>query len=529
METDTPVATWNSFRMLAMGCALFLTVSGFRVLRFLSVKIGGRPERTASAQCPSTFHLRRKNATFDLGRFTFRAITRLNSTLRWQPTITPLLKSDSSVPRAISLSTGSTLACSVWRLHNSTDVLNYLSSRIRRVQRLGEALNNGVLRVDEGEASNEGAGGEWEIPEKTWGTSDIIRHDSHMRKSEERFPLGIEPSSSWQETSSLTTAPPWPQPNAHQPITGFSLIGIVPDDAAGRDVPFPPPLHYGAATCTPQSSSSVLETSLQQTHPSHPNRFTKVLRTDHPLYLASRFQILSSRHNHKTRSLTASNLDLPQHRTNFYSGSFTVNSRRCWNFLELHLKLLKKGLALRPTSVSHRRRGRNCPADELPLGDLSSCNCAVFLETPMVHVVFDTSWRTVAQSPPSTVTADNQCAVDIGKFVQKIAEPNLQVVELANTAQTSLTLLLPAYYWLIVKWGVCKQLQSKHSSRRKEQEFEVYLATERIREILVALPTIIIVIDQSIGTLPSVCDVIQEMFTACSMGISTTLLTSCNV
>ncbi|KAJ8881225.1 hypothetical protein PR048_017699 [Dryococelus australis] len=62
-----------------MGCALFLTISRFWVLRFLSVKIGGRPERAALAQCPSTFHLRRANATFDLGLFTFRAIARLDS------------------------------------------------------------------------------------------------------------------------------------------------------------------------------------------------------------------------------------------------------------------------------------------------------------------------------------------------------------------------------------------------------------------------------------------------------------------
>ncbi|KAJ8891911.1 hypothetical protein PR048_004467 [Dryococelus australis] len=65
------------------------------VLRFLSVKIGGHPERTALALCPSTFHLRRTNATVELGLFTFHAIARLDRLLRWQPTITPLSKSDS--------------------------------------------------------------------------------------------------------------------------------------------------------------------------------------------------------------------------------------------------------------------------------------------------------------------------------------------------------------------------------------------------------------------------------------------------
>ncbi|KAJ8870443.1 hypothetical protein PR048_029465 [Dryococelus australis] len=35
------------------------------------------------------------------------------------------------------------------------------------------------------------------------------------------------------------------------------------------------------------------------------------------------------------------------------------------------------------------------------------------LKSQLVHSVFDTSWRTAAQSSPSTVTADNQCTVDI--------------------------------------------------------------------------------------------------------------------
>ncbi|KAJ8874951.1 hypothetical protein PR048_022841 [Dryococelus australis] len=45
---------------------------------------------------------------------------------------------------------------------------------------------------------------------------------------------------------------------------------------------------------------------------------------------------------------------------------------------------------------------------------------------PLVHTVFDT-WRTLAQSSPSTVTADNQCAVDIGIFVHKTVESSMQV------------------------------------------------------------------------------------------------------
>ncbi|KAJ8888083.1 hypothetical protein PR048_007570 [Dryococelus australis] len=45
---------------------------------------------------------------------------------------------------------------------------------------------------------------------------------------------------------------------------------------------------------------------------------------------------------------------------------------------------------------------------------------------PLVHMVFDTSWRTLAQSSPSTVAADNQCTIDTGIFVHKSVESSLQ-------------------------------------------------------------------------------------------------------
>ncbi|KAJ8866901.1 hypothetical protein PR048_032763 [Dryococelus australis] len=54
------------------------------------------------------------------------------------------------------------------------------------------------------------------------------------------------------------------------------------------------------------------------------------------------------------------------------------------------------------------------------------------LPRPLVHTVFDTSWGTVAQLSPSIVTADNQCAVDIGILVHKTVGSSLQVTELAN-------------------------------------------------------------------------------------------------
>ncbi|KAJ8873693.1 hypothetical protein PR048_024525 [Dryococelus australis] len=61
------------------------------------------------------------------------------------------------------------------------------------------------------------------------------------------------------------------------------------------------------------------------------------------------------------------------------------------------------------------------------------------------------------------------------------------VRSLYRTVQHQLTLLLPAYYWLTVEHGVYKQLPSNHNKKRKHQVFEVYLATECIREILRAL------------------------------------------
>ncbi|KAJ8866088.1 hypothetical protein PR048_033612, partial [Dryococelus australis] len=69
--------------------------------------------------------------------------------------------------------------------------------------------------------------------------------------------------------------------------TGFSQVGIAPDDTAGRRVysgipRFPPPLHYGAAPYSLQSPSSALKTSLLRTAPIssliHPNYTRKFRR-----------------------------------------------------------------------------------------------------------------------------------------------------------------------------------------------------------------------------------------------------------
>ncbi|KAJ8872148.1 hypothetical protein PR048_025750 [Dryococelus australis] len=45
----------------------------------------------------------------------------------------------------------------------------------------------------------------------------------------------------------------------------------------------------------------------------------------------------------------------------------------------------------------------------------------------LAHTEFDTSWRSLVQSSPSTVSADNQYTACIGKFVHKTEESSLQV------------------------------------------------------------------------------------------------------
>ncbi|KAJ8869043.1 hypothetical protein PR048_030594 [Dryococelus australis] len=58
--------------------------------------------------------------------------------------------------------------------------------------------------------------------------------------------------------------------------------------------------------------------------------------------------------------------------------------------------------------------------------------CVYVTLTIGMRTMFDSTWRTLTQSSPSTVTADNQCAVKIGKFIRKTVESSLQVVELTN-------------------------------------------------------------------------------------------------
>ncbi|KAJ8872087.1 hypothetical protein PR048_025688 [Dryococelus australis] len=65
--------------------------------------------------------------------------------------------------------------------------------------------------------------------------------------------------------------------------------------------------------------------------------------------------------------------------------------------------------------------------------EFKTCSFTQFQQ--LVHTVFDTSWRTMAQSSPPTVTADNQGADDIGILVHTYVESSLQVIELANSSE----------------------------------------------------------------------------------------------
>ncbi|KAJ8870146.1 hypothetical protein PR048_029158 [Dryococelus australis] len=58
----------------------------------------------------------------------------------------------------------------------------------------------------------------------------------------------------------------------------------------------------------------------------------------------------------------------------------------------------------------------------------SGCPCNGGLMQPLVHAEFDNSWRTMAQSSPSTVTAVNQWTVGVGIFVRETVESSLQIL-----------------------------------------------------------------------------------------------------
>ncbi|KAJ8881187.1 hypothetical protein PR048_017660 [Dryococelus australis] len=87
----------------------------------------------------------------------------------------------------------------------------------------------------------------------------------------------------------------------------------------------------------------------------------------------------------------------------------------------------------------------------------------------LVHTVFDASWKRLAQSSPSTVTADSQNAVDISTLLYKTAESSLQIIELGNSSGL--------YRWLAPtaidtsQTATCAP-QFQHSDRSKSSDHE---------------------------------------------------------
>ncbi|KAJ8869062.1 hypothetical protein PR048_030623 [Dryococelus australis] len=78
------------------------------------------------------------------------------------------------------------------------------------------------------------------------------------------------------------------------------------------------------------------------------------------------------------------------------------------------------------------------------------------------------------------------------KHLAPVSTSDVHITPRIRHLQHSLTLLLPDCYWVTAKRGVAKEQRSNHSSSsssssRNEQVLEVYLGTERIREILGAL------------------------------------------
>ncbi|KAJ8872856.1 hypothetical protein PR048_026472 [Dryococelus australis] len=152
------------------------------------------------------------------------------------------------------------------------------------------ALISEVFRADDGWS---GAGmkgrGKREIPEKTYrptaSSGTIPTYENPVTRP------GIKPGSPWWEASVLIAQPPWPHYCSYAPPTSCSIgtaslslgapsishVGIVPDDAAGRQVfwgnlPFHPPFNSGAAPCS--QPSSALMTSLLRAVKISPLQFT---------------------------------------------------------------------------------------------------------------------------------------------------------------------------------------------------------------------------------------------------------------
>lgn len=68
------------------------------------------------------------------------------------------------------------------------------------------------------------------------------------------------------------------------------------------------------------------------------NLLYKLVTTKKPSYLSSRFKFLSDTHSLNTRSKENTVLSVPNHKSEYYSKSFTVYTTRAWNEIPAHIR-----------------------------------------------------------------------------------------------------------------------------------------------------------------------------------------------
>ncbi|KAJ8871099.1 hypothetical protein PR048_027403 [Dryococelus australis] len=241
----------------------------------------------------------------------------------------------------------------------------------------------------------------------------------------------------------LACSPPTMAIRVH---SGFSYARIMPDEAVGQRVfsgtsRF---FHFGAAPYSPQSPSSALNISLlravqisslspicsgsQLRHrnvrepASHAeseglSRKYAIFSPEDMGYEVVAMPILHAlrRGRKSVKTAGGKNARLPPRRTGF-------NPRQVESYQTIPLVgVFSGGSPISPTP-SFRCRSIFTSITLIGSQDLA----------PLVRTVFDTSWRTMVQSSPSTVTEDNQCTVDIGIFVHKTVESSLQCQKIGH-------------------------------------------------------------------------------------------------
>ncbi|KAJ8865889.1 hypothetical protein PR048_033412 [Dryococelus australis] len=120
-----------------------------------------------------------------------------------------------------------------------------------------------------------------------------------------------------------------------------------------------------------------------------------------------------------------------------------------------HVQFTQKGsdLTSRQQPMEERRRLEYTQCCEFLLdakklrGFCRSLLMTKWPQFPLVHTEFDSPWGTLAQSSLSTVTADNQYAVDIGMYVHKTVESSQRVIELSNFSDSLVIPVVSGVVW----------------------------------------------------------------------------------